>query len=193
MTAEWHCAWCGKVYSTEEHLGLPKTKAVDDDPNPRRNYGYVTICECGKAFHKDKWALRTIVRPPKKIWQKFLVSTVDLHLSHSFGGRKPVWFETMVFRADLLPHSSGTDYYCNRYSTMEDAAKGHVETVKMVEKGEIKVNYLEDLKSWFRFGMGSRRLHRLLMNRLLKKIQNTKSDGKWSRITKKLKEYGDIK
>ncbi len=54
------------------------------------------------------------------------VSTVWLGLDHSFGGDKPLIFETMVFsRKD---DENDLDY--QRYSTLEEAQKGHEEIVK---------------------------------------------------------------
>lgn len=54
------------------------------------------------------------------------VSTVFLGLDHSFGQGKPLLFETMVFKTkDNLDEIDGT-----RYSTWEEAEKGHKRMVK---------------------------------------------------------------
>ena len=46
------------------------------------------------------------------------VSTIFLGLDHSFGGPRPLLFETMVFGGPL-------DQECKRYSTWDEAVKGH--------------------------------------------------------------------
>ena len=53
------------------------------------------------------------------------ISTVFLGIDHSFGDGPPVLFETMVFGGEL-------DEEMNRYTTWEDAEKGHEEMVKRV-------------------------------------------------------------
>ena len=53
------------------------------------------------------------------------VSTVFLGLDHSFHEGPPILFETMVFRSG----QSGDDMA--RYSTWEEAEKGHAEMVKL--------------------------------------------------------------
>lgn len=54
------------------------------------------------------------------------VSTVWLGLNHGFGDSPPLIFETMVFGDDSL------DLSCGRYSTEDEAKKGHVATVIVV-------------------------------------------------------------
>ena len=57
------------------------------------------------------------------------VSTVFLGLDHSFGGGKPILFETMIF---------GGKYndYQERYSTWEEAEVGHKKAVAKAEGKE---------------------------------------------------------
>ena len=69
----------------------------------------------------------------------FVVSTVFLAIDSSHGlGPKPLWFETMVFRADtdgeLIPT---LDYEQARYTTWEEASEGHKRICELVRKGEI--------------------------------------------------------
>lgn len=52
------------------------------------------------------------------------VSTVFLGLDHNLFGSRPLLFETMVFYADKAGEM-------DRYSTWEEAEKGHVEMVKL--------------------------------------------------------------
>lgn len=66
--------------------------------------------------------------------QKLTVSTVFLGLDHSFSMRSgPILFETMVFH----PDTGGREYYCDRYSTWEEAEAGHREVIFKVLIGEI--------------------------------------------------------
>ena len=51
------------------------------------------------------------------------VSTVFLGLDHNFGDGEPVLYETMVF-------GGKHDGFDERYSTLEEAEKGHKEAVK---------------------------------------------------------------
>lgn len=57
------------------------------------------------------------------------VSTVFLGLDHSFGGERPLLFETMIFEGDQ-------DGFCERYSTWEEAEQGHKAVVQKLEAGE---------------------------------------------------------
>ena len=55
------------------------------------------------------------------------ISTVFLGLNHRFGKGKPLIFETMVFEGEL-------DQEMDRYSTYEEAEKGHKFMVKRVKE-----------------------------------------------------------
>lgn len=67
----------------------------------------------------------------------YLISTVDLGIDHSFGIGKPLYYETMVFETkDNEIDFSGI--FQKRYSTEEEARKGHKIVVEMVKNGEIK-------------------------------------------------------
>lgn len=57
------------------------------------------------------------------------VSTVCLGLNHNFMGGPPLWFETMIF-------GGKHDEYQERYSTLDEARRGHDRTVARVN-GEI--------------------------------------------------------
>lgn len=50
----------------------------------------------------------------------YRVSTIWLGLDHSFGGDKPLLFETMIFEKDDY-----NDLFCRRYTTWDEAEKGH--------------------------------------------------------------------
>ena len=60
---------------------------------------------------------------------KLRVSTVFLGLNHNFGIWKPLWFETMVF-----PEKDMGDLDMDRYTTWEEAEKGHKKMVKKWSK-----------------------------------------------------------
>lgn len=53
-----------------------------------------------------------------------LVSTVFLALDHSFGGDKPVLYETMIFGGEYDQHQ-------RRYHTEEEARAGHMEALRL--------------------------------------------------------------
>lgn len=57
---------------------------------------------------------------------KIHVSTVFLGIDHNFGVGKPSFFETMIFGGEY-------DEYQERYSTYEEAEKGHNKALKMVK------------------------------------------------------------
>ena len=57
------------------------------------------------------------------------ISTVFLGLDHSFGYGPPLLFETLVFGGEL-------DKEMERYTTWDEAVKGHKVMVKRVEEAE---------------------------------------------------------
>lgn len=59
----------------------------------------------------------------------YWISTVWLSLNHNFDIKKPFIFETMVFKK-IGEDVDWTDLDCERYSTLEDAIKGHQEKAK---------------------------------------------------------------
>lgn len=61
-----------------------------------------------------------------------LVSTVFLPIDHSFGGKKPLWFETMLFKGE-----GSIDGYSWRYETWKEAKEGHEVAVVMIREGII--------------------------------------------------------
>jgi len=60
----------------------------------------------------------------------FFVSTVFLGMDHSFGGAKPLYFESMVFSNTGL----ADEFPAERYETWEEAYKGHILVVEQVAK-----------------------------------------------------------
>lgn len=129
--SEWKCGDCGKLYATEELMKLKKQKAVEQDTNPKKQHGYVSVCECGYVFHKDKWQLKDNIEINLN-WLQSLrgyVSTVFLELNH-FG----CWYETMIFLGDWKCH------YQRRYVTKAEARDGHRQVLKMIENKQFEVN-----------------------------------------------------
>ena len=57
------------------------------------------------------------------------VSTVWLGLDHNYYGGLPLVFETMVFNED------GSDIYCERYTTWQEAEEGHQKATQWVKNG----------------------------------------------------------
>ena len=56
------------------------------------------------------------------------VSTVWLGLDHNFRGGRPLIFETMAFSRE------GESMYCERYSTLAQAEKGHRRLLRQIER-----------------------------------------------------------
>lgn len=86
----------------------------------------LSIGSWGRLFAKEGYKSVQKTKLPNG-----LVSTVWLGIDHSFGGSKPLIFESMFFPTG--PDSDEED--CERYSTLEEAEAGHV---KMVEKWRAK-------------------------------------------------------
>jgi hypothetical protein len=67
------------------------------------------------------------------VWPGFLVSTVFLTLDHNWeDDGPPLLFETMVF-------SDGDDIGCQRYSTFDEAERGHWEIVRRTRENVWKL------------------------------------------------------
>ena len=62
----------------------------------------------------------------KDVIGKVRVSTVFLGLDHNLDGGKPILFETMIF-------GGRHDGYQERYSTWEEAEKGHKKALRIVK------------------------------------------------------------
>lgn len=60
------------------------------------------------------------------LWWGGTVSTVWLGLNHNIFGRKPLFFETMVFGWKFV----ASDLDMERYSGLAEARNGHIEMVK---------------------------------------------------------------
>lgn len=91
------------------------------------------MIKCG--FREDfDWETRFDLK--KKVG-KYRISTVDLGLGHSFGIGEPLYYETMIFSDD---EENPFEYYQERYTTEEEARKGHKKAIKYV-KEHLKEDY----------------------------------------------------
>ncbi len=155
----WKCGRCGETYTTTEFMTLEMIKAVADDPDPMKNYGFTSVCGCGYVFHNDKWlqvtegvlmhhmtAFHWIFNKislgrlckPHKITIKF--STVFLEMNHGWTPENPLWYETMAFPEK----EKGCEINCGyqaRYETKEQAEKGHEVLLRLFEGGKWIIKY----------------------------------------------------
>lgn len=88
------------------------------------------ILKDGKAVQENnlmKWArwieTANVVVERTEVSSGVTVSTVFLGLDHSFGSGDPILFETMIFGGER-------DGFLQRYSTRDEALKGHGAIVK---------------------------------------------------------------
>ena len=62
------------------------------------------------------------------------VSTVDLGINYQFDDSlPPLYYETMIFKIED-GKVNFSELYCDRYSTEEEARKGHEEAIKYVKE-----------------------------------------------------------
>jgi len=88
-----------------------------------------------------------IVRQDKVTFKsdKYFVSTVDLGINHQFGDGPPLWYETMIFAMDKNDNIDWGEMYCSRYTTREEAKKGHEKVMDAFENNQIKINEHEGI------------------------------------------------
>ena len=86
--------------------------------------GNIIELEDWKNMFEDNRRIRLTYLP-----NGYRISTVWLGLDYNFGIGSPFIFETMVFKDD-----SWMDLDCKRYSTEEEAIKGHKMLVKKWRK-----------------------------------------------------------
>lgn len=83
----------------------------------------------------NRFQLKTMV---KYQGRKYLVSTVDLGINHSFIKEgEPIYYETMVFSIDKDKKQWGESLMQARYSTEKQAKQGHKYIVRMIKNGEV--------------------------------------------------------
>jgi hypothetical protein len=73
--------------------------------------------------------------------EEYCISTIDLGIDHSRYGGVPLYFETMIFKGGM------GDVYCQRYSTRKEAMDGHLDTLKGINNGDIRLidDYFENV------------------------------------------------
>ena len=70
----------------------------------------------------------------------YIISTVDLGLNHQFDNDlPPLYYETMIFKKenDVIDFH---ELYCERYTTEEEARKGHEKAIEYVKNELVVVN-----------------------------------------------------
>lgn len=85
----------------------------------------VVPCEFEESL--DQWD-NDNRRVARDVIEDQTVSTVFLVINHGWNG-VPLWFETMIF-------GGPDDQYCQRYTTWEQAQKGHDAVVAKLKAGE---------------------------------------------------------
>ncbi len=82
--------------------------------------------ECNDLMKWGKWLEAADRCVAKTVIETIRISTVFLGLNHGYGEEPPILFETMIFGGDF-------DEEMWRYSTWEEAVKGHQEAVEKVK------------------------------------------------------------
>jgi len=152
-TKDWKCGKCGKEYTTDEFLNLKRIKLVEYDPDPWKNYGFTSVCECGYVFHRDYW--RKVTRLSLKYYPSILYRLLNLltggllckpivinvkvltYFLELRGLDGDLWYETVVF--DEGGSIILSDFDVCRYETREDAEKGHEKIVRLLKEGKFKL------------------------------------------------------
>jgi len=110
------CPQCGTRYTFDEYLAMEKIKMVDDDVDPKKNYGYTSRCGCGYRAFRDTpiqkakgeilhhitslhWLVNKLSggRLAKPHLVDVELSTVFLEIAHDTGRTEPTWYESMFF------------------------------------------------------------------------------------------------
>jgi hypothetical protein len=89
---------------------------------------------CKQQF--GEWDRRKRVVNQETVGDRYWVSTVFLGLDHGVMDARPLWFEAMIF--DNYGRDEQYGYrpkiYCERYSTMDEAKRGHLVAVDHAKK-----------------------------------------------------------
>jgi hypothetical protein len=85
-------------------------------------------CKSMRDKHQDPWRVGR-----SEINDKCTVSTVFVGLDHNWEGGDPILFETMIFGGPL-------DQYQERYSTWDQAERGHQEAVTQARKACARID-----------------------------------------------------
>lgn len=107
---------------------------LDDRGNP---------VECDTLFEWGKWFEESFDK--RKVQQDnirgYFISTVFLGVDYNFGYENdiPILYETMIFKGEE------TLDFCERYATKEEALKRHKEIVDMIQSGNEKKLFQEEI------------------------------------------------
>jgi hypothetical protein len=143
--SQWKCGNCGKEYAFGEFIQLTIIQAVESDTDPKREHGYICVCDCGYRFHIDTWRLHDDVGiDTDHGYVNIKVSTAFLEFNHGYDAAKNIWYETMLF-----PGGFGDDEVdwlkcslVHRYETKEGAIVDHDKIVNLLKEGKFKIgNY----------------------------------------------------
>ena len=105
------------------HTGQFKMNALFYVLRDREPVKVDSVEQWAREFEKSDWKVAETKLPGVQ------VSTVFLGFGHAFAGGPPLLFETMIF-------GGKHDEYQARYSTWEEAEKGHEIALKLVGDGE---------------------------------------------------------
>lgn len=116
---------------------------LNDDHSVTPIMGHDAVLEWGRQF--ERWEDRQMARDDIG---GCLVSTVFLGLDHSCGMGPPLLFETMAFSAESkkvkliggTEHEFHEELEQRRYSTYDQAMRGHAEVVKEVRATVERMN-----------------------------------------------------
>lgn len=86
------------------------------------------IVKCDDLIKWANWFEKADRNVAVDSFDDIMVSTVFLGLNHQFGNGPPLLFETMVFGGEL-------DQEMDRYSTWDEAIKGHKIVVQKAKGG----------------------------------------------------------
>lgn len=91
---------------------------------------------CRKGFDpNNRFHLISIVKCQGR---KYKISTVDLGMNYSFIDGIELYYETMIFKLNNNDEENNPfEYFQKRYSTEEEAKKGHNEIVKLFETKKV--------------------------------------------------------
>ena len=67
----------------------------------------------------------------------YWVSTVWIGMDYGYSGGEPLIFESMVFANSNAEGIKGDDVYIDRYSTLEQAERGHDKVVELLTAGTL--------------------------------------------------------
>ena len=94
------------------------------------------VVECSLEEWMKLVGARQRVIKQEHVGDRYWVSTVFLGFDHGWRDARGVWFETMIFDGYSRDEQLGfrKNVYCERYSTMAEARRGHLVGVDHAQK-----------------------------------------------------------